>query len=241
MKPFTLSQYSELVVSLPVPTTSQMHGFARFVSGAHSWYKVLSLLSSKGRFQFFLNPAAGMQIVSLPEWKLAAEPRMEPGSHYSSLCTAEYRERFGYLDFKGTGGRSAPAVIDPSIAMRRELPSEIIEAGRALVSGLIHTCSTDLLVRLDQEDLKACKWPEESGGQQQFEKILSRIAVLKMDSSQRDMAEFSERSMGNMYDIYELSVDFSLNQLVEPERRRQQADMVAAMKRVCDLVGVGTA
>lgn len=225
MKPFTLDQYRVIVASLSTPTAAQMQDFANFVSKAHSWYKRLPLLLPRGVIHFFLNPAAGMQIVSIPEWKLAAEPRTEPGHHYSMLRTDECRS-----------SRSAPAVIDPSVAMRRELPPEVVEAGRALVSGLVHPAGSDCLVHLDQEHLAACNWPEDSGGRQQFETILDRIAVLKNDPSQRDSAELSARVNADMDDPVDFTMDSSLHRLVEPERRRQRAGMVEAMERACDLI-----
>src|SRR5690349_8829634 len=98
-EPWTMAAYAELVRPLPPPTQQQMQAFADFVSNAHSWYKHLLPLPPGVPMQFFLDPAAGLQLSVLPDGSVTAGPRAKPGFHYSWLPTADYRERFGHLAF----------------------------------------------------------------------------------------------------------------------------------------------
>jgi hypothetical protein len=94
--------------ALPRPTDEQYREFAEHIGEAHSWYKHLPLLTG-GRFVVFLAPDAGIgrlvarldgtgyQLVTPPDGPefTQANPRL----HYSWRTTAEYRRRFGYLDY----------------------------------------------------------------------------------------------------------------------------------------------
>ena len=102
----SLSEYKALARSPPVPTPLQLRHFAEFVAGAHSWYKHLPLLPARAPLQFFLDPAAGMQLTQAADGSVTAALRDRQGFHYSWLPTAEYRERFGYLAFSKSSGTS---------------------------------------------------------------------------------------------------------------------------------------
>jgi hypothetical protein len=94
--------------ALPLPTDEQYRAFAKHVGGAHSWYKHLPLLTG-GQFVVFLAPDAGVgRLVARYDgtvYHLETPPagpeftEMHPRLHYSWETTAEYRRRFGYLDY----------------------------------------------------------------------------------------------------------------------------------------------
>jgi hypothetical protein len=58
----TGNDYLAIIRQLPRPTLAQTERFARYVSGAHSWYKHLPI-RRKVPFVFFLDPGAGMNLV----------------------------------------------------------------------------------------------------------------------------------------------------------------------------------
>jgi hypothetical protein len=251
----TLPRYRILVRSLPRPTHLQMQQFAVFVSNAHSWYKHLAYLPPGEPFQFFLDPGAGTQRAISPQGSVNAIPRTERGEHYSWLPTAEYRERFGYLAYSRSVGSAfhvlsddgtmltesdvAPYVYDLTARRLVQVPAKVLKAGRAFVSGVAHTYGADYrswqgMVRVNTR----LDWPEESGGVEAVKKILDRCRVLEEDPSR---IEYLRRApLDQNYDPGLVFVDFPLYQLLEPERQRQRAGMVAAMKRVIELVGTSS-
>lgn len=72
--------------TLPAPTPEQQESFARHVCEAHSWYKHLP--PEGAHFVVFLASDAG-----------EGYPEDAPRLHYSWKTTAEYRRRFGHLDY----------------------------------------------------------------------------------------------------------------------------------------------
>jgi hypothetical protein len=247
--PLTLSQYRALLSPFSMPTLVQMQQFAAFVSHAHSWYKHLPLLPLGEPLQFFLNPAAGMQLVAGPGGTVNATPRSERGFHYSWLPTSEYRDRFGYLGFSRSSGTpvslrlkdaiqliesdDTACVFDPTAQCAFRLPGEVLEAGRAFISGVVHTLGADHRFWQRIFELKPrLDWPEESGGLETVEKIRDRCRVLRDDPSRMERLE----DLGPTQSADLMMVDFPLYQMLEPERQRQRAGMVAAMRRVVELV-----
>jgi hypothetical protein len=247
--PLTLPEYRILVKSLPRPTLLQMQQFAVFVSNAHSWYKHLPYLPPGLPFYFFLDPAAGMQLAVKPQGSVDATPRTECGFHYSWLPTAEYRDRFGYLAYSRIAGtrfssRSddgtwlvssdvGSSVYDPTAHRLCQLPTQVRRVGRAFVSGVAHTCGADERFWLGMVRMKTpLEWPEESGGLEAVTRILDRCRVLEEDPSQKEQ----KRTLDPKDDANLWGVDYPLYQLLEPERQRQLAGMVSAMKRVIELV-----
>jgi hypothetical protein len=78
----------EEMALLPAPTAEVCRAFVEHVCWAHSWYKHLSLVRPS-RFVVFLAPDAG-----------GDHDEARPRLHHSWRTTAEYRRRFGYLDFQ---------------------------------------------------------------------------------------------------------------------------------------------
>jgi hypothetical protein len=226
-----------------------MQQFAVFVSNAHSWYKHLPYLPPGLPFYFFLDPAAGMQLAVKPQGSVDATPRTEGGFHYSWLPTVEYRDRFGYLAYSRIAGtrfssRSddgtwlvssdvGSSVYDPTAHCLCQLPTQVRRVGRAFVSGVAHTCGADERFWLGMVRMKTpLEWPEESGGLEAVTRILDRCRVLEEDPSQKEQKRtFDPKDDANLW-----GVDYPLYQLLEPERQRQLAGMVSAMKRVIELV-----
>jgi len=75
------------VRALPWPSDPQVQAFEDHVCYAHSWYKHLSFLEPS-TFVVFLAADAG-----------AGFDEARPRRHYGWATTAEYRHRFGHLDF----------------------------------------------------------------------------------------------------------------------------------------------
>jgi hypothetical protein len=256
-QPLSLATYMELVASLPVPTPVQMEQFAEFVSRAHSWYKHLPLLPPGQPFQFYLDPSAGMELVQRSDGKLEATPRLQRGFHYSWIPTDQYQARFGYLAFSqssgpavfsidGTGARTLPSdidcmVFDPNLGFQRPVPFEIFQAGRALISGIVHPASTsEGLLHWAIEANPNFAWPSESGGAAAWADIVARTRVLCKDPSQKIMVDYDDKESVTKYRMVgAVNFDIPLYDALEPERRRQRNGMIAAMVRVVKLVHPG--
>lgn len=194
----TSAEYAALVRGLPLPTPEQYEAFAWHVCTAHSWYKHLSMLHG-AEFVVFVSPrAGGGNLVArlLPEGGFTLEepetgPRFteeHPRLHHTWKTTAEYRERFGYLDYAwrdgpddgwgGDGGNHSDVLPDElrerwSFRLypyaSPECP-EVIEAGihaealRLLEAGFPHPCREQVLAwrRLHDEDYAAwCRLSDE--------------------------------------------------------------------------------
>ena len=247
----TLPQYRILVRSLPRPTLVQMQQFAQFVSTAHSWYKHLPYLPPGAPFQFFLDPGAGMQLAITPQGSVDARSRAECGFHYSWVPTAGYRDQFGYLAYSRSVGTSCSerlddgtwlissdvgsSVYDATTRRLCPLPAPVLEAGRAFISGVAHPGGTDARRWKWMDEAKTrVEWPEESGGSEAVARIVDRSRVLEEDPSRIEYVKRETVDRNQYSDL--MFVDYPLYQLLEPERQRQRAGMVAAMTRVVALV-----
>lgn len=104
------AEYLASVAELPLPTAAQLVEFGAHLAWAHSWYKHLPLRAG-GLFVVFLAPDAGGGFEGEGRVRL----------HYSWETTAEYRERFGYLDY-------AYRVEDEEPFLRDCGSSQIVEA-----------------------------------------------------------------------------------------------------------------
>jgi len=244
-----LYEYHVRVAELPRPNDAQMYSFARFVARAHSWYEHLPLAPPGVSFRFFLDPTAGMQREADRQGRVFVTPRADRRFHYSSIATGHYRERFGHLAFAGSRGLPVsgseqgrtllpsddqPAIYNAEEQRLEPAPREVLLAGRAKASGIIHTLAAqrpEKWLALASEG-RFESWPEESGGQAGLEKILDRCREL----SQGAPMQVSEGAPHDQLDDSVGSVDLLLHQLLEPERERQLRGMVAAMQRLCDLV-----
>jgi hypothetical protein len=103
----------------------------------------------------------------------------------------------------------------------RRIPPEVVEAGRAWVSGLVHSesASPTWLLMFATKKARAA-WPDESGGPPALIAILARCEALKV--AQKDVGWTSDD-------------DEELIRLLAPERKRQHDGMVDAMLRVAGL------
>ena len=101
------SEYVRVIRQLPRPTLAQTERFARFVSGAHSWYKHLSI-RPKAPFVFYLDPGAGMNLVRTPTGETALLDITDESTrfHYTWQKTEDYRRRFGYWTYHAAYGTS---------------------------------------------------------------------------------------------------------------------------------------
>lgn len=251
----TLTDYVSLTAALPTPTLKQMEDFARFVSHAHSWYKHLPLLPPGVPFHFFIDPFAGMQRVVAPNGTLQLTERVGKGFHYSWLPTEEYRNRFGYLAFvqsfsssisllQSDGQRLIPTddaayIFDPVKQLYFGLPSVVWETGAVRVSGIVHTLAGNYDLWRYVCELKSLPdWPEESGGMQCLQGIISRCRTIFGDNSKVVQLSFEDPAVHHNYDL--CCVDWPLQQLIEPERQRQQRHMVEAMHRMLELLASGS-
>lgn len=221
-----------------------MEAFAVFVSGAHSWYKHLPFYPPGAPLQFFLDPAAGMDLAFYPD-RVEASRRAKTGFHYSSIPTNKYRKQFGYLAFSRSSGTTVymkaadgatrapaddvPAVYDPKTRSLRRLPNEIVTNGTAFISGLVHVTGASPDWAFDCASPSAiAAWPAESGGPDALAALAEQFKVLRdeMWATRRFSME---------------SEDSPFSKLLAPERRRQRQGMVDAMARVVDLVHRRTA
>jgi hypothetical protein len=230
-----------------------LRNFAEFVAGAHSWYKHLPVLPASEPLQFFLDPAAGMQLTQGADGRVTAAPRDKQGLHYSWLPTAEYRERFGHLGFSKSSGTSvslqsadrsrmvgaddAACVYDPEARALYQLPEEALTAGRAFISGIVHDAasSRDLWQRIIDRTERFDDVLDRADGLEVGKRILDRCRVLKVDPSQAEPG--SPREGDAFHETRLAALDFPLHQLVEAERQRQIEGMVAAAARLIRLVG----
>ena len=247
-----LHAYRALATQLPTPSAKQIEAFVGFVAHAHSWYKHMSLVAPTATLQFFLDPYAGMQRVGHPDGTVTVEWRQKRGFHYSWLPTQRYRQSFGYLAFSTAQGTSvsmrspsgdwlipsddSPVVLKEPYARLELVPPEVLKAGAAEVSGLIHTlgASTDLWAHwlIGDDDLPP--WPNESGGRATMEGMRSRCAELRRDRSLREKAP--THGHHTHHDMHVSQVDYRFYQLVQPERDRQLAGISAAIQRVISLL-----
>jgi hypothetical protein len=227
--------------------------FAEYVAGAHSWYKHLRVLPASAPLQFFLDPAAGMQLTQAADGRVTAAPREKRGLHYSWLPTSEYRRRFGYLAFSKSSGTSvselradgsrhiaadnAPRIHDPAAQASYALPAEALTAGRAFISGIVHRSASskyiwkDVIERAERFDDVL----DPIDGLEIGKRILDRCSTLKEDPSRAEPQPPQQDRVVNEYSL--AAFDFPLHQLVEAERRRQIEGMVAAATRLIRLVG----
>jgi len=174
-----LGAYVSLVRVLPKPTSEQMATFADHLSRAHSWYKHLPWFPPGQRFQVFLDPAAGMQRTVTRSGEICYSKRDKQGHHYSWIPTEQYLSNFGHLAFAQSAGtsvslistdgtRKVPSddealVYNPQREQLCRPPQEILDAGAAFVSGIIHPSSGNpeawgpftMMRSLDPELMKA--------------------------------------------------------------------------------------
>jgi hypothetical protein len=246
----TLGEYRELLAGVPTPSREQMEAFARFVATAHSWYKHLPLLPPGIPMTFFLDPGAGAQRIVDWRGRVRLVDRVESGFHYSWRPTAEYRDRFGHAAYARTTragmpvvgtsislirwnlsqlvpSEDKPAIFEPGRARLVALPDEVVEAGTAFLSGVVHDRASwpgSWQWHMTEWNAPRVDWPAESGGADGWAKITERVQALIADP------ELIALSPDHFFG------DYVLYLLLTPERERQLRGIVAALERVVDLV-----
>ena len=201
VRSLTLGEYRELLAGVPEPSREQIEAFARFVSTAHSWYKHLPLLPPGVPMTLFLDPGAGAQLIVDKRGRIRQVKRRKHGFHYSWLRTAEYRDRFGHAAFargagtgtvvslmRAEGSQLIPsddrlAIFHPGRGELLALPDEVLEAGVAQVSGVVHPRAALPALWGFSTNLDASRvdWPPESGGATALAQILERVRALTAD------------------------------------------------------------
>ena len=147
--------------------------------------------------------------------------------HYSLMPTCEYREKFGRLHYFAPAGTQVAVTSSDAMEVTRGhtvlihgengdallLPPEILDAGRADVTAMIHSEGPSWWFGHPRFRgvLKRLTWPRESGGSQ----TLARLVEL----------------------AHEQTVDFErLREIARPELDRQRSSIRSAIARVVDLV-----
>ena len=157
-----MRSYVEVAKELPVPSDQQTHEFADYVTGAHSWYKHLSLFEASA-FVFYLDPNAGRAMIRTHDGDAAFVDHDESTKlHYTWQRTTSYRERFGYWNYGADYGTSLrystqEGVVDtagPGLRVQSPegewagVPEPLVRAGTAKVSSLMYYA--DWFGRIDQ-------------------------------------------------------------------------------------------
>jgi len=201
VRSLTLGEYRELLAGVPEPSREQIEAFARFVSTAHSWYKHLPLLPPGVPMTLFLDPGAGAQLIIDRRGRIRQVNRRKRGFHYSWLRTAEYRDRFGHAAFARSAGTGTvvslmraegsqlipsddkPAIFDPARGELLALPDEVLEAGVAQVTGVMHPRASLPALWGFPKNFNASHvdWPTQSGGANALAQILERVRALSDD------------------------------------------------------------
>jgi len=121
-----MTDYRKIARTLPLPSTEEVRAFVDFVAGAHSWYKHLPLLPPGWPFYFFLDPNAGRDLV-VEGARTRYRDRKELGFHYSDIPTAEYHQRFGYLQYSAGAGTSfvVPRAKDVLLVSSNRSPVQV--------------------------------------------------------------------------------------------------------------------
>jgi serine/threonine protein kinase len=179
-----------------------------------------------------------------------------PSTKLSTLPTAEYRERFGYLAFSRSCGTTVGALLrdgtqliesddthsiyDTRARKRFQLPPEVLRVGRAFISGVVHTLGANHTLWLWLID-KGVRfdWPEESGGSETVAQLVRRCQLLREEPARMECLKWEDLSAPKDNNLP--FVDFPLYQILDAERKRQRAGMVAAMTQVVELLNMNTA
>jgi hypothetical protein len=121
------------------------------------------------------------------------------------------------------------------------LPVEILEAGVVQLTGVIHACSLgmpflwDIRARTTPDRID---WPEESGGQRTVEKIFERCRQIREPTFERTTNENLFETHPDLAE-HTIWVDPVLHELLEPERRRQQTEMLRPSTGFAQLLKAG--
>ncbi|MBI1789538.1 MAG: hypothetical protein HYR60_18540 [Acidobacteria bacterium] len=241
--------YRTLIAEIPPPTDDQLRAFAVFAADAKSWYKHLPPFPPGAPFYFFIDPCAGLDRVRLSREQAVFYPRTESTEpfHYTWMTTGNYRARYGCLSFCCESGSQLflprTVVFDDGSEVRGMLdnnpvhpfiypgqdrpfrvPREVLEAGRADITGVVHSQAASVWFweRVFSTARSDPRWPEETGGAETIARIRERQGRV-LASPEAEGQNLS-------------AADPEIEALVRPERERMQMEMIAAMKRMRELV-----
>lgn len=250
-----LACYTDLVADVPLPTQEQRVNFIDYVSNACRWG--LSPYPPGTLVHFYLDMFAGCDRNGAPVVTRDAS---------GTVLTDVYRSAFGYLNhstdsknnlrfliplgrkFAWPPTRVAPNSIQPWGRIAAEtthhtlvygLPEEIFTSGEARFTGAVHALSTSTWGMWDEYQQRGhISWPEESGGRATLEAILSRCRYLRKPGARREYLQTGYKFDKEYpcWDLYGDCQDPVLFELLAPERRRQQKEMLAAIDRVCTII-----
>jgi hypothetical protein len=247
-----LDAYRRIVRKLPRPTDEQIADFVDFVSNAHSWYKKLPLVTEGVPFCFYIDPFAGFDYSPSGRNRFKAIRREEEGFHYSWLATDDYVQRFGSLQYSssyrsqigvlGIGdnhvfqGISRPMFIGDD-GRWLAVPIEIVNAGTAMVTGVMHVYSSELWCLLNeiafQEEDSTLVWPEASGGGEALERI-KQLFDEWMSLTHRRAKLKTDIERDYIYEKQQ-SLNADLDEIFAPERKRLRREMKGTVNRMLDL------
>jgi hypothetical protein len=172
------AEYADLHRDLPVPTVLQRENFVEYITTAHSWYKHLPLYPPGLPFLLYIDRFAGCR------WQAGFfVEKKERGGHYSSVTTAEHRERFGFISYCSDYAAAKFLERDRTTVNWDELtaslgwysqlaarPQPVLEAGRVELTAVIHpyTQSFDHCIPTNSRKVY---WPRETGGETTLAKL----------------------------------------------------------------------
>ncbi len=138
------SRYRQLIALLPIPTAQQTENFAKYLVGAHSWYKHLPFDPPGAPFVVFLDPNAGRELVQAAdggaEFRDYDDDRRRP--HYTSMPTAEYLTKFGHWDYANYLGTQVDplgfARVTAKDGASIDVSPEVIAAGTVHLTAYVH-------------------------------------------------------------------------------------------------------
>jgi len=174
-----LTEYRQLLKTLPRPTNEQIEAFIKHVVHQHQWYSMIPITPPGIPFYFYLNNGAGIN-----EIKDGTE-QFRYGIHTLStrrepwISLVEYRMNFGWLRFHHNLDK--PKSINTWILDNRHqrvlLDESMLNLCRVELTGAIHYRCIDpyFWVQwhiLSPKPLNVNNWPEESGGPDQLKEIL---------------------------------------------------------------------
>jgi hypothetical protein len=233
----SLARYLELASRLPRPTLEQAQAFVTHLCTDHSWYKHLPILPPGKPFHVFLDPGAGMTRVGRPDGQFSVQARSDAERyHHAWFSTDKTRARFGYLSYavsypgEDVADHDRPSLLDPDLGIDVLAPQEVLAAAQTPVSGLIHPLGTDHGIILLQSSHRAAAWPADSGGPEHGQKILARCrALASREASRTPAPEDAELDDETQWALK--FGDWTLHQLLTPERLRQRDGLLQAAQR----------
>ncbi len=224
----SLHEYRDLAHWINRPSPKQCQAFSRFVTSAHSWYKHLPRTPPGSCFYVFVDLFAGYDLVELPGGRTHVVPREKQGLHYTAIPTRDYRARYGHLAYSTGEERASIVAIMDREGRWRSLPADVLAAGTFHLTALVHLYGWQAL-------LEDAVLPPESGGSDVVQQARERVAQLRQDPGCAEPFPDNHTAPQEERDAFHWN-DRVLYELLEPERRRQRDELLAAIGRMFELV-----